>query len=590
MPLEDLTSGTEGRAKTVFSGTEVEDFPVEIIDIIENEMNNNLILIKARGEKIDEVGGIAAGMSGSPVYVDNKLIGAIAYGWEDVKDNYAMVTPINRMLDLLENDNMQSSKANKMINETDEPPLNTPLVINGLEGRALERVKKELTSSDPEVLPGSKLKKEVDSYNLEPGSAVAVQLVRGDIDVASLGTLTYIDNNKILAFGHPFTNKGSVNFLLSGAYINSIISSENQPFKLGTPFKELLGIIKADRGAGIAGILKQYPYIVPLTVKVKDEDRGTETTTRVQLIKDDSLLPALGNNIALQAVDNTIDRIGRGTAKSRIKIMGKEIPDLTLEKQNLFYSTEDIAMTALTDFTQVLNIFSSNPFKNAEILDIVFELEISSQDKTALIQEAKVLNDSVSPGDTLDIELTLHPYRKDEFSKIISVDLPEDMNQGMANIVITGGFINSYNEVPQDHESEDYEIKQNQITGYKDFESIIEDYLDTPKNNELIIQVYPGQDFAGDESEVYENSPETEEPDYNEGKENGNIEDQEPSDEEQPDFVPPAPDREDTDSEKIQKTVKTEYVLEGDLNLQVKVENGNTGNSSDKGIEEEDDD
>ncbi|MFW6309367.1 MAG: SpoIVB peptidase S55 domain-containing protein, partial [bacterium] len=111
MPLEDLTSGTEGRAKTVFSGTEVEDFPVEIIDIIENEKNKNLILIKARGEKIDEVGGIASGMSGSPVYVDNKLIGAIAYGWEDVKDNYAMVTPINRMLDLLENDNMQSSKA-----------------------------------------------------------------------------------------------------------------------------------------------------------------------------------------------------------------------------------------------------------------------------------------------------------------------------------------------------------------------------------------------------------------------------------------------------------------------------------------------
>ncbi|MFW5980671.1 MAG: SpoIVB peptidase S55 domain-containing protein [Halanaerobiaceae bacterium] len=581
MPLEEIEPGMKGVAKTVFSGTEVEEFSVEIIDIIPDNMNNNSILIKSESDKIDEIGGIAAGMSGSPVYVEDKLIGAIASSWEETKMNHALVTPIMRMQELQENkttgsssnSGLNSENENKNPGDTDDSRLNTPLILNGVKGRARDRIKDEITSADPEVLPGSNLTESEDSSSLEPGSAIAVQLVRGDIDVASLGTLTHIDRNQILAMGHPFTNQGSVNFLFSKAYINSIIPSETQPFKLGTPFKELLGKIKQDRSAGIAGTLKEFPYIIPLEVRVKDETRDRESSTAVQIINDDSFLASLGNNIALEAVDNTIDRIGSGTAESRIKVMGKEIPGLTIERKNLYYSQDDIAMTALSDFNQLLNILGSNSFKNPDILDIVLELEISDEDNTALIQEAKILNDTVSPGDNLEIEVTLRPYREETFTRKVEVELPEDMNEGMASLAITGGFLSSGNdipdEIPANHENEDGEVKQNQITGYKDFDSIIEDYLDTPQNNDLIIQVYPGSATGQEVREA-----ETEEEEIP-------VEDSESKEEEQPETpenqIVPGQDLgiPGEEGEEIKQSARTDYVLEGEINLQVEVESDN---------------
>ena len=187
-------------------------------------MDEDLILIKLTGDKAEKYGGIAAGMSGSPIYLDGKLIGAIGYGWNNSDHRFGLVTPIERMLKLLENNN-NIEKSNGNLSDLDldldqfTPEENiikteSPIMVSGISGRALDRLKKNLEELNLDVVPSPGIE-EVDksSERPEPGEAVAVQLVRGDISVASIGTLTYVDQGQFLAFGHPFTNRGQVNYL-----------------------------------------------------------------------------------------------------------------------------------------------------------------------------------------------------------------------------------------------------------------------------------------------------------------------------------------------------------------------------------------
>ena len=325
---------------------------------------------------------------------------------------------------------------------------------------------------------------------LEEGSAVGLQLVRGDINIAAIGTLTYKENEKFIAFGHPFTNKGDVDYLFSRAYINSVIPSIESPFKLGAVTDELIGSVTVDRTAGIAGRLNKYPKIIPLTINVSDLDWKKSNTISVQLVKDEDLLTSLITEISLQALDSTLDRIGKGTAKVKLKVTGKGLPDLGIERSNVFYSRNDIAAVALYEVYELFDIINGNPYQKVNLIDIKLDIEIRNQDNVALIQEARMLNNKIEPGDTLEVEVTLLPYRSEPIVKVVSLKLPEDIKQGAATLAIEGGFTGtSYQTIPE--EEENAEINYAIIEGYTDLDSILDDYLARPKNNELILQVYP---------------------------------------------------------------------------------------------------
>ena len=567
MTLDDIEIGMKGFAKTVFHGYEVEEFPIEILDIVEDQgLNTDLILFKASGEQIEKAGGIAAGMSGSPVYINGKLIGAIGYGWPLSNHRYGLITPIEEMLKLFETTPEKNQGGSPSIN------LKTPLFISGMRGRSFDRMKDSFEGFGFEVMQGGGSSSvESNQQPLESGSAIAVQLVRGDIDVASIGTLTYKDNEKILAFGHPFNNKGNVEYLLSRAYINGIIPGLETPFKLGSVTDELLGSIEVDRGAGIAGRLNIYPKIIPLRVKVNDKDRNKTNVVNVQIVKDENLLTSLITNVSLQSLDATLDRIGKGTARVNYKITGKGLPDLGLERNNLFYSRNDIAAVSLYEIYNIVDIITSNPFKKVELIDIKLDIEVENIDNVALIQEAKVLNESIKPGDRLEVEVTICPYRQEPFVKTVFIDLPEDMNPGYATLMIDGGLTGeSYQTIP-DEAMEQEESNQAIIGGYKDLESILDDFLERPKNNELILQVYPGYPMAtvGNQSidtetdvdsDIKENMKEkNNNTDLEENKsktDNDNLLDDELIEEDQ----------------EIKQLYPTEYVLEGSLNLDIGVE------------------
>ena len=550
MPVEELKRGQTGYAKTVFEGTKVETFPVEIINIVEGQsIDSDLILIKASGEKIEKSGGVASGMSGSPVYIDDKLIGAISYKWQDADHQFALVTPIMEMMNLKKETNLSLFDSIKAVN--------TPIMVGGLSGRSFDRLKEGLNIDKSRFVSTSSVsKKAADDFKLEAGSAVAVQLVRGDVSVASIGTVTMVDNTEVYAFGHPFMNKGTTNYLMSGANIDAIIPSRSQPFKIGSPLDKLLGIIESDRNAGIYGRINKFPNIIPLTVSVNNSFLNQSNVVRTQIINDEKMLNELGSNIILQSIDSTLDRIGYGTSKVKISIMGSNLPEGKIVRENMYYSSNDIAVSSLNDFYRMMDLITRNAFKDINIFDIKVDVDIDKSHDIALIQEAEVLNEEIYPGSELKINVVLRPYRSDSISREVSIKIPEDINIGMATLAVSAG----YGAIPGGRESSENEgndINHTVIEGYKSFDEMIKDYVEAPMNNELTLQVYPS--FISREKVANVQN---------------NLEEQEPEEEQQdiPDEEPeqPKPKEAEKDPE-IKKQVYTDYVLEGNLTLDFEV-------------------
>ncbi|GAH40544.1 unnamed protein product, partial [marine sediment metagenome] len=242
-----------------FHGTQIETFQVDIIDIVKGEGGvSHFILANLSGDKIKESGGISEGMSGSPVYIEDRLIGAVSYAWEMSEHNLCLVTPIQEMLEIFNfpynnshtisqeckiNNSLcfTREKANKIkvknsVKNNNFPelagrgeiifyPVISPIIINGIKGRTLERLSSSLKKFNLMTIQGIGFSENNDinfqevgerpSNKIEAGSAIGIQLTRGDVNITYIGTVTYREGDKILALGHPFLKKGKVSFLLS---------------------------------------------------------------------------------------------------------------------------------------------------------------------------------------------------------------------------------------------------------------------------------------------------------------------------------------------------------------------------------------
>ena len=228
-----------------------------------------------------------------------------------------------------------------------------------------------------------------------------------------------------------------------------------------------------------------------------------------------------------------------------------------MEREDVYYSRNDIAATALSDFYQLLNILTSNPFQKINFIDLKLEVEVDQVNNVALVKEAVVLNKTIQPGDQLELEVTIQPYRQKPLLQKVTIDLPEDIESGMATIAIDGGFTGkTYQKAPKEKIGEEIEVNQAIVEGYTDFDSILEDFLNLPKSNELIIQIFPSYPVEGvnaEEGEGEQPNEENMEPEQ-EAREMGKESETE---EEEPE---------------IKKVIETEYVLEGNLVLDINIE------------------
>lgn len=460
MPFSDVASGMKGTGKTVFSGTTVSDFDVEILGKLPNVgPDQNIILARCSGGPLAQT-GIMAGMSGSPVYVGGKLIGAVAYGWGFATDAFAGITPIDEILAVGSRDKSAPSRTRRSFSwpagalaaltaperlaaflENELParaPLfadggaagerAVPLTVAGLGPRGLSRLAPSLRRAGfLPVQSGGSGASEGSPATLEPGSAVGVKLVRGDIDMTATGTVTWVDGNDVYAFGHPLFGLGAVDLPLNAARVEALLPSLERSAKIAIPLREL-GAFRQDRGAGIFGRLGQAPRMVPVRVQLNDGS-GNRRSYAFDIASDPLLTPYLLYGTLNGLLDAAERTFGSATVTLRqgsvIKLDGQD--DVTLD--NMF--SGDAAAAYATGLpAYVLYLLMNNDWQTPQVSGVNLIIDYEAAPRTAAIRRVTLDRYRVRRGESVTATVVVAPYRGEEIVYTRSIEIPPETPPG----------------------------------------------------------------------------------------------------------------------------------------------------------------
>ena len=493
MHLAEVKPGMVGTAYTVIDHTgELRDFQVDIIGNIDNGKGSTpMIMAKASGAVIDEVGGILQGMSGSPVYIDGYLVGAVAAGVKEMTPYTFFITPIDEMTPLwklpdtknktriktidlkkiaaekekaaTKEKTAEANQTEKAVDTAEQPaeaaeeiaeaadaekmPENaepkTNLYFSGFNTASLNYLQSQL---DPDktmnFLPmgtnasGSSETK----YNatLEPGAAVGVAVTYGDFAVGATGTVTAVDGKNILAFGHPFLHRGNVNYFMTDATIVGTISGQSNGMKMAN-IGSIIGRINQDRATGVAGIIGTFPSVVPVKVHVKDNALNHEETFGARIAYDEDLLAQLSGGIAYAALSKTSDNLSGSTANLKFTIRTNAVPSGKIVRSNMYYNTADVGQIAVTELVQAMNAICNDPEKEADIIDVQVDITVDGGRKTATILSALPDKKIAKPGETVHFTTTIKPYRREKETVIIPFVVPKNQPAGKMALDVRGG-------------------------------------------------------------------------------------------------------------------------------------------------------
>ena len=484
MPVRDLRVGMQGIGKTVISGDTIEDFNVEILGVTGNEATGYNIFVRLYGDLIEKTGGVAQGMSGSPVYVDGRLVGAVAFGKTFNDPHYCFLTPIGKMLPLL--DEPRDIPA-------DWIPKGTALMAGGFTEYGLEYLQQKLAPFGLTAVGAGGVGASSEKP-LEPGSSVGVALMQGDMNLGALGTVTWTDESgKLLAFGHAFMQRGSSNFFMNKVWVLGVVPNLQSSYKVGN-LGEPIGSFTQDRASGIGGAIGKQPGSIPMFVTVNDSSRGQANSMRVRLVEDEQLVPSIVDAAVVNTVSKTVDRNGGGTAKLHFTITGvdskKEL--LTIDRENMYYSNDSLLKNLDAELTEAVTILMQNKFEPVQIYGINVEAEVSDAVQVTEIFSVHAAKTKVKPGEKVAIDVTMKPYRGEEFTKTVQFKVPKDHPGGKLALNVRGGSSMAWVlDLLRKQQSEGVPAAKKKETRRK-----LSDYIKSvntaDKNNELIIDVATG--------------------------------------------------------------------------------------------------
>lgn len=519
---EEVRPGLKGVGKTVISGNTIETFDVEVLGLVpQSPPLNNLIMVRVSGDVIERSGGIAQGMSGTPVYIQGRLLGAIGYTYAQTDHRIGLVTPAVDMFKLYDEMPVPTP-----VLPPDTTALRSPLVVQGLNARNMQYLSEALGTDQVEVLPALTSNYAYGSALLEPGSMIGVQLLRGDFQVASFGTVTHVKNDgRFLAFGHPFTHRGNVDFFASAAYVHHTLPSLDIPFKI-VSLGSTIGRVEQDRSVGLGGRLGEQPDYLSVNIQVRDRDRDIRQNFNVESVKEPSIMVPLVISSAYQSVDATLDRLGAGTSFVRLEFTAKDFNQRMI-RENLFYSDSDIAVWSLTDLLSGLELLANNNLQEVDLQEVRIEVEVAQERKTATIEQAVPTTFYAKAGESVDVDVTIRPYRGASETRTLRIEVPQDIAPGFLTVTVRGGGAGYYVEKPPVHtsllepeEGEDEPVRQI-ISGAESLDALIAEYMDRERNNEIVAEFYPfldhrlqeeGQDELGEETEDEEEEDEAQAP------------------------------------------------------------------------------
>lgn len=490
MPVSAVKEGMRGVARTVFNGSEPEEFTVEILGVVPGAIGpkQDLIVGRISGGKADRT-GVFAGMSGSPVYVDGKLIGAISYSFPFSKEPMCGITPIEQMISIFEqqplpakapeprmlsfaelastewlptpgksyagtdpivamgsNGSMLSAVAGQSFR-----PIGTPMTFNGISAKALEMFAPQLAQAGlmPVAAAGGSAAigpmKKADQTTLVGGDSVSMQLTRGDVSMAASGTVTFRDGERIYAFGHPFLGLGSSELPMSESSVVTVVPNVNNSFKLAVP-ESMVGTMTQDRATGVFGKLGQAPKMIPVKITL-ETSRGQKETLNFEVAKDNFLSPLLINI----GIANVLLAQERGLGDSMIEVDGeiKINGNETVSVERRFAGSQATTMAAGSIAAPVSLLFR-NGFEGFEVESVSVTLKSSDGSRTAALERITVDRTTAKPGETVQIQAFARTNTGKTLVQNIPVTIPKDTPAGSFSIVIgDGGSIEKASAVQQ---------------------------------------------------------------------------------------------------------------------------------------------
>ena len=529
MDTDEITPGMKGYGRTVFSGNQIESFDVEILGVLKNwEARNDMILVKMTGGPLEKT-GIIAGMSGSPVYVNNKLIGAVSHGWSFAKDAIAGVTPIRAMMDVLKIDSNQREntyagnnstwstslkaqnsdvvarlKSHGLIHESvlsknfnsQQPytlslvPIQTPLIVSGFDYRSLNSVSplfNKLGKFSLQSTSGSSSLSD-DLHDFQPGSSVAVEIIRGDLSASAIGTVTYRDDNNILAFGHPIIQIGATDLPMATAQVHTILASLSGSVKMASPGK-IIGRITQDRRSAIAGRIGEYTKMIPCQTEIRG---SLNVKYNFEIVHDKILTPILLQMAVESALLATEKSIGEKSVnlKLDIGIAGRKE---SIKIENGYFDSGP-SWFPIYNIIQPITTLLNNEFQTTEIESIKLVADISEAKNIASIENIRVSKRWVTPGEEVHLSIRLRPNTRDYVSIPVEIKIPDDVVRGSSvRVTVCDAVISRMMEMTS-------------APGHfspSSFEQLINNIEDTESNNNIIVKIrlnkrgltYMGEDF-----------------------------------------------------------------------------------------------
>ncbi len=479
-PLSELKEGMRGTARTVFRGSVAEEFNVEILGVVPSAIGpkRDLIIGKLSGGGADRT-AVFAGMSGSPVYIDGKLVGAISYSFPFSKEPICGITPIEQMLEIFEQKQTnktistepRSFSFGELAASTWKPnfpngslvqssilaggnpnsalgaavgqtfqPIATPLAFSGFSQEALNQFAPQLSSVG--LLPvasaggGSKITPmaKFDENTLRGGASVTMSLVRGDYSLAAAGTVTYRDGEKIYAFGHPFLNLGSSDLPMSESSVVVVVPSINNSFKLSVP-NALVGSMTQDRSTGVYGKLGQAPKMIPVKLNMRTS-RGQTETVNFEVAKDDFLTPLLLNISIYNAILANERSIGESTIEVNGEIKLKTGDAIKIERR---FSGPSAALFSAGSVAIPTGALFKSRFDEMEISQITLNLSSTDGAKTAVLERATVDKAEIRAGETFEVQAFVRSDSGKVFVQKIPVKIPADTPAGTLLINVADG-------------------------------------------------------------------------------------------------------------------------------------------------------
>jgi SpoIVB peptidase S55 len=485
--VDDLRAGMKGEGRTVMKGTKIETFHVEVLGVLKNTSpGRDMILCQLSGLNLEKT-GVIAGMSGSPVYIDNRLVGAVAYAWAYGKEPIAGVTPFSQMRSYVENyerrDLTEEAKAARVelrapltiggkdfdsvtvSGSFEKPdsapadslwmtPLQTPVSGTGFTQHSLKLLRERAGAGGLLPVQGggatAKIAAEEQDTPLLPGGPLAVAMITGDFDLSGIGTVTQIEGERVYGWGHPFFGCGACEFPLMTGYIHTVYPRQSVSFKMGSPLKTV-GIITADVSTGIAGWTGRKPDMLPVQMTVT-RGPGAKKTFKVEVVRQRAMVASLVYTALTNSVDLEGDLPEEMTAELQAQIEVEDHDPIVIKDT---YSGPSVSggrapQALYYQVASIVNLLAYNSYKPVHINRIECETTILPGRRNADIEAIELESDTYAPGETVKAIVTLQPYKGSRQRVPIAVKLPADLPEGGYSALICDDIANARHEL-RDH-------------------------------------------------------------------------------------------------------------------------------------------